>query len=326
MHPNSSTHILVTGAAGFIGSHLCDALLPKGYRVTGVDNLSFGSLDNLTWAYQHQLFDFQQKEIQQLLKECDQNIDVIVHLASKKIPRYDHSFQTIDENIRNTQAVVEFAIKSKSRLLFASTSDVYGKNTITPYHEESDLVLGSSTVKRWAYAASKIASEHLILGAAQAHDLSAVIFRFFGTYGPRQHRSWWGGPQSVFIDQVLQNEPIEIHGDGQQVRSFVYIDDLINGIVQTIDKPEIKGIYNLCTKPCDAVSIKQLACQIHKLIRPNETIKIKYIPYSTFGRYEDVMRRTGLFDKAQNDFGFMPQTDLITGLLKTIEWHRSVKG
>jgi UDP-glucose 4-epimerase len=216
-------------------------------------------------------------------------------------------------------------MKSKSRLLFASTSDVYGKNPQTPYHEESDLVLGSSSVKRWAYAASKIASEHLIVGAAQAHDLSAVIFRFFGTYGPRQHRSWWGGPQSVFIDQVLRNESIEIHGDGQQIRSFIYIEDLVNGIVQVIDKPEISGIYNLCTKPDEAISIEQLARQIHGLIRPAETIKIKHIPYSSFGNYEDVMKRTGLFEKAQRDFGFAPQTDLESGLRKTIEWHQSVK-
>lgn len=323
MLKNSRQHIIVTGAAGFIGSHLCDALLDRGHSVTGIDNLCFGSRDNLSGALQHSSFQLIQRDLQDALPHCKTRTDTIIHLASKKIPRYDHPFQTIDENIRNTQAVVEFALQSNCRLIFASTSDVYGKNPHTPYHEESDLVLGSSTVKRWAYAASKIASEHLILGACQALGLSAVIFRFFGTYGPRQHRSWWGGPQSVFIEQALRNQSFEIHGSGEQIRSFIYIDDLIQGIIRVIGNPKINGIYNLCTHPHEAISIVQLAQMIHNLIRPGEKIKLNKVPYSNFGNYEDVMKRTGLFDKAHRDFGFCPETDLENGLKKTIAWYKN---
>jgi UDP-glucose 4-epimerase len=322
MSQNKLNHIIVSGAAGFIGSHLCDQLLNSGYRVTGIDNMSHGSINNLSGALHHPLFDFHHNDLAIFLQHYNHSADVIIHLASQKIPRYEGAYRTVDENISNTQSVIAYAKRHRCKILFASTSDVYGKNPATPYHEESDLIIGASTVKRWAYAASKIASEHLLLGAAEAFGLRVLIFRFFGSYGPRHHRSWWGGPQSVFIDQLLQQKALEIHGDGSQVRSFIFIDDLINGISKALESDINRGIYNLCTAPDEAVNIKQLAEKISFLTMNKGLTEIKLVPYSEFGNYEDVMKRTGLYDKANRDFGFYPLVSLDEGLRKTIAWHK----
>jgi UDP-glucose 4-epimerase len=322
MYQNKLNHIIVSGAAGFIGSHLCDQLLNSGYRVTGIDNMSHGSINNLSGALQHPLFDFHHNDLAIFLQHYNHSADVIIHLASQKIPRYEGAYRTVDENISNTQSVIAYAKRHRCKILFASTSDVYGKNPAIPYHEESDLIIGASTVKRWAYAASKIAAEHLLLGAADAFGLRVLIFRFFGSYGPRHHRSWWGGPQSVFIDQCLQQKALEIHGDGNQIRSFIYIDDLIEGIMKALESDINQGIYNLCTAPDEAVNIKQLAEKISFLTMNKGLPEIKFVPYSEFGNYEDVMKRTGLYDKANRDFGFYPLVSLEEGLRKTIAWHR----
>jgi UDP-glucose 4-epimerase len=316
--------IIVTGAAGFIGSHLCEALLKRGHYVTGLDDLSFGSLNNLSEITDHNRFKFVQTKVESLSVWVEK-ADVLVHLASKKIPRYDNSWSTVQENITGTQAVVNYTIKSQCKLIFASTSDVYGKNPITPYTEESDLLLGSSAIKRWSYAASKIAGEHLIIGAAEEFRFDYAILRFFGTYGQRHHLSWWGGPQSEFIEKILSKESVEIHGTGEQIRSFIYIEDLVKGIEAAIEKVGIKGIFNLCQKPEDAVSIKELAKMIGEIVNPEKTPALTYIPYTNFGNYEDVMKRTGLYQKAKTTFGFEPTISLREGLKRTISWHQSLR-
>ncbi len=205
--------------------------------------------------------------------------------------------------------------------MLASTSDVYGKGT-PPFREDGDLLIGRSDSRRWSYAVSKAFDEHLALAYHSEQNVATVILRFFGTFGPRHHRSWWGGPQSVFIDQVLNDERISIHGDGLQTRSFTYIDDLISGIIASAESEKAIGeIINLGSD--QEISILDLAKTINELIRPGKKPNLELIPYENFGgNYEDVRRRIPDLTKARELFGYRWSISLEDGLKKTIEWHR----
>jgi len=314
---------LVTGGAGFIGSHLCEALLNRGYAVRCYDDLSYGLRDNLKTILDNPDFNFFHKDV------CDgKSLDVaasgttiIFHLAARKIPRYGDALSTLRINNDGTRNVFESAAKLKCRVVLASTSDVYGKGN-PPFRESDDLLLGRSDSRRWSYAASKIFDEHLALAYHAERGVDALVLRFFGTYGPRHHRSWWGGPQSVFIDQVLRGEEITIHGDGTQTRSFTYIDDLIQGIVKASETKEAWGqILNLGSD--EEVSIMRLAEIINDLIRPGTKPRIKIVPYENFGgNYEDVRRRIPDLSRAGQLIGYRWKVPLKEGLVSTIEWHR----
>ena len=193
--------VVITGAAGFLGSHLTDTLLAKGYRVIGIDNLSRGSLENLAQSATHKNFEFHQADVCDLgaLLRCVDEASAIAHLAAFKIPRYGKAIDTLTINSQGTLNALELASRHGAKFLLASTSDVYGKNPSPPFSESSDCVLGPSTIARWAYAASKLYDEHLALAFAEARGIPVSIVRIFGSYGPRQNLSWWGGPQSVFI-------------------------------------------------------------------------------------------------------------------------------
>jgi UDP-glucose 4-epimerase len=313
--------ILITGVAGFIGSNLCRKLLSEGYSVIGIDDFSTGKQDVIESFRISDRFDFIQGDAgnPETLNQVD--VNTVIHLASQKIPRYASGWKTLTENTRLTTAILDFCISSNTRLLFASTSDVYGKNAAVPFSEESELLHGSPEIARWAYAQSKINGEFLIQAAGREFGLNFQIMRFFGCYGPHQAEGWWGGPQSVFIDQAIAGKPLTIHGTGQQTRSFIYIDDLIAGLAILIKRHDLDpDTFNLCADPDSEISIAALAETIWKHIRPNEPIRIEYIPYQTFGNYEDVVRRTGLATKAKTAFGFQTQTGLDEGLKKTIEW------
>ncbi len=192
----------ITGAAGFLGSHLVDEMLGSGYRVMGYDNLSHGNLRNLEQARLHPRFSFHQGDV------CDRNairkavgskIDVVLHLAAFKIPRYGNVTDTLLINSDGTLNVLQLAVEHGAKFVITSTSDVYGKNPVVPFSEESDSILGPPTISRWAYAASKLFDEHLVLAMSEEKGIPATVIRIFGSYGPRQNLSWWGGPQAVFI-------------------------------------------------------------------------------------------------------------------------------
>ena len=257
-------------------------------------------------------------------KMCLKNIhaEVIVHLASQKIPRYSNALKTLDENYKMLISVVNKCKMDKLKLVYASTSDVYGKNTDMPFKETADLVLGNTTIKRWAYALSKIYGEQFIIANNDEYDLEYTIVRFFGSYGPNQNLTWWGGPQSVFINKAVKKEQIEIHGNGLQTRTFTYIDDTVNALSKCVLDPVAKDeIFNIAGNPDEEISIFELAKLIWTLVNgENDKPILKFIPYSTFGRYEDVMRRLPCIDKIKEYFKYEPKTNLQEGLIKTIKW------
>jgi len=317
--------VLVTGGAGFIGSHLCESLLENSYAVVCIDDLSTGSKENIEQLLAYADFEFIQGDIcdQGLLKKAAGGINCLVHLAAKKIPRYGNALATLTTNNEGTKNALQIALANRCKFLLASTSDVYGKGT-PPFKEGDDLIIGSSEIRRWSYAASKIFDEHLTMAFNQEHGLETVVLRFFGTYGPRHHRSWWGGPQAVFIEQALKKEPFSIHGDGSQTRSFTYISDLIEGIMAAIAREKAIGqIINIGSTA--EISILGLAKIISKLISDNDNPDIELVPYESLGgQYEDVMRRVPSIDKAKRLLDFQVKVNLQAGLTETIAWHKSL--
>ena len=313
----------VTGAAGFIGSHVCEQLLERGYEVIGVDDLSYGSISNLAGFMDHPNFQFEvldctrQRELRLVFAGCDS----IAHLAAKKIPRFGGTLKTLEVNVQGMDAAAEVALALDADLVITSTSDVYG-NATPPFREDSELVIGPPTTKRWAYAVSKMYDEHYALALADEKGLRVTILRLFNAYGPRNHLSWWGGPVVTFIESVLDGEPMEIHGDGMQTRTFTYVTDTANGIVNALEKRESRGeVVNV--GGVETVTIQELAERIHRKMSDGP-LRARYISYESLpGKYQDVIHRVPDTTKAESVLGFRTAVGLDDGLERTIEWHRS---
>jgi UDP-glucose 4-epimerase len=260
------------------------------------------------------------------LRDAFSDVERLVHLAAYKIPRYGKAIDTLDVNTLGTRHVLEVARIGNRRVIMASTSDVYGKNPSVPFAESTDSVIGPSTVTRWSYAVSKLFDEHLAIAYQSSYGVPVTILRFFGSYGPRQHLSWWGGPQSVFISAVLRREPIEIHGDGLQTRSFTYISDLVDGITRAIEfdgKPV--EIFNLGNT--EEVTILELASLVNEACGSTKAPNLRLVPYATFGgNYEDVRRRIPDIAHAREVLGFNPRVSLREGLPPTVEWQCQAMG
>lgn len=315
--------VIISGAAGFIGSHLADKFIREGYTVVGLDDFSTGNKKNLNQA----LATGRLKLI-----ECDvtKNVAIedvkdtvaVIHLAAKKIPRYGNRLKTLETNTLGTASMLRLAKNLKARFLFASTSDVYGMNPELPFSEESSSVIGPSTVARWAYAVSKLYDEHLVFAFHEEYKLPVTILRYFGSYGPRHHRSWWGGPQSVFIDAVLADEPVTIHGDGKQTRSFCYISDTVEATYKAATSPRASNqILNIGNDK--EISILDLAALVMKLL-PGTKSSLQFVPYQSFTgkKYQDVRRRVPDLTRAKKLLDWEPRVSLKEGLKKTIEWHK----
>lgn len=314
--------ILITGAAGFIGSNLAKRLLHKDHSVIGLDNLSQGYRLNFEEFSNHPGFRFVEGDVRDndLLDEITQGCNLVIHLAAYKIPRYTDALDTLLINALGTNVVLNSAVKNRvAKAIIASTSDVYGKNSSVPFSEDSDLIIGRPEVKRWSYAISKMFEEQLVFGYHERYGIHAVAIRFFGGYGPNQHLTWWGGPQSVFINAALDNEPMSLHGDGTQTRSFTYISDHVDGIIACAEKVEANNqVFNIGNT--HEITIKDLGFKIWDMIRPGSEPKLVYTPYESFGKYEDVSRRIPNIDKARSLLGFKPRVGLEEGLKTTIKW------
>jgi UDP-glucose 4-epimerase len=324
---NSAKKILVTGAAGFLGSHLLDKLLQCGHQVVGIDNLSMGKLENVIPHLNNKRFRFIHNDVTEPSTFCKlgEDFDCLVHLAAFKIPRYGKAIDTLRTNYKGAENVLEFARQLGCKCVLASTSDVYGRNPTLPFREDDDSVIGSSKVARWSYAVSKLFDEHLAFAYQESFGFPVTILRFFGSYGPRHHLSWWGGPQSVFIDAVLHDREIPIHGDGLQTRSFTYVSDTVEGIYAAITKPKANGeILNIGST--HEITILDLATTIKRLCNTPGELKLKFVPYESFtgAKYEDVRRRVPDVYRCENILGVKAKVGLDEGLARTIEWQRRV--
>jgi len=320
--------ILVTGVAGFLGSNLLSKLLNENHHVVGIDNLSMGSLGNIQSFLEHKNFVFLENDIldNRFIDKLDTDFDVIIHLAAFKIPRYGNAVATLQINSKGSENMLEFARKTRTKFVLASTSDVYGMSPDIPFREDGNCVIGDSKVPRWAYAVSKLFDEHLALAYMEDYDFPVVMLRFFGSYGPHQHLSWWGGPQSVFIDCIINNKVIPIHGDGQQTRTFTFVDDTVEGIYAAAMKPEANGeIFNIGAN--EEITILRLAEMLNEIADETVKAEIQLIPYNEISsgrKYQDVMRRVPDTSKAERILGVKAKTSMREGLRITYEWQKRV--
>jgi len=319
--------VLITGVAGFLGANLLDHLMGRGVGVIGIDNLSMGRVENIAEHMSNPLFDFMRNDVTHANAFADigDNIDCIVHLAAYKIPRYGKAIDTLQINYRGTDNVLELARRLDCKCVLASTSDVYGRNPDLPFSEErSNCVIGSSKSPRWAYAVSKLFDEHLAFAYQDAYGFPVTLLRFFGSYGPKMHLSWWGGPPPVFIEAVLNDKEIPIHGDGTQTRSFTYVSDTVAGIYAAMVKPEANGeLLNIGST--NEITIVDLARKIKELSNTPGELKLKFIPYDDINpgkKYEDVMRRVPDTALVKRVLGVTAEVGLEEGLTRTIDWQR----
>jgi UDP-glucose 4-epimerase len=316
----------VTGAAGFIGANLCDRLVAEGVEVVGVDDLSYGSVGNIASLLDHPGFKFEVLDCtrRRELRETFDGCDAIAHLAAKKIPRFGGALSTLEVNVAGVNAAAAVALSLDADLIVTSTSDVYG-NATPPFAEDDPIVLGPSTTKRWSYAVSKLYDEHFALAMAEEKDLRVTILRLFNAYGPKNHLSWWGGPVVTFVEALLDGRPMEIHGDGQQTRTFTYVDDTVDGFVRALRTPEARGeIVNV--GGTETVTILELAARIQEQMGISMPLRANFLPYEALpGKYQDVRWRVPDVTKARELLGFEASVSLDDGLARCLEWHQEMR-
>jgi UDP-glucose 4-epimerase len=304
---------LITGGAGFIGSHLAEALLARGDDVFILDDLSTGSVENIrhlkSSAKFHYVFDALQNR--HLLAEMVDESDVVFHLAAAVGVRLivESPVRTIETNVNGTQLVLEAASKKRKLVFTASTSEVYGKSTNVPFCEDSDLVLGPTTKGRWSYAASKALDEFLGLSYWKEKGLPVIVARFFNTVGPRQ-TGRYGMVLPNFVSQALSGEPITIYGTGKQSRCFCHVHDAVRAILRLVDSGQAVGeVVNVGSD--QEVTIEELAQLVKQ--RADSSSAIVYVPYDQAYEpgFEDMLRRVPSLKKLAMIANFSPQTPLL---------------
>ncbi len=303
---------LITGGAGFIGSHLAERLLDRGDRVVLLDNLSTGSMDNIRHlkTFDRMEYHLDNIENRQLVAELVDDADAVIHLAAAVGVKLivESPVRTIETNVNGTQRILEAACKKRKLVLTASTSEVYGKNTNVPFHEDADLVLGPTTKGRWSYAASKALDEFLALSYWKEKQLPVIVVRLFNTVGPRQ-TGRYGMVLPNFVKAAIDNTTISVYGDGKQSRCFCDVRDTVEALVRLIDTEHSIGeVVNVGNT--EEVSIEGLA-QIVKQ-RTNSMSPIEFVPYDKAYEpgFEDMMRRVPCVDKLEALTGFRPRIPL----------------
>ncbi len=305
-------HFLITGGAGFIGSHLAERLLDRGDRVVLLDNLSTGSMDNIRHLKSHGNLQYHLDNIEnrQLVAELVDDADAVIHLAAAVGVKLivESPVRTIETNVNGTQMILEAAAKKRKLVVTASTSEVYGKSTNIPFREDADLVLGPTTKGRWSYAASKALDEFLALSYWKEKKLPVIVVRFFNTVGPRQ-TGRYGMVLPNFVKAALDNSTISIYGDGKQSRCFCDVRDTIEALLRLIGTPQAIGeVVNIGNT--EEISIEGLAHRVKQRI--DSTSPIEFVPYDKAYEpgFEDMMRRVPSVDKLHSLTGFRPQTSL----------------
>lgn len=314
-----SERVLITGGAGFIGSHLSEALLARGYAVTIIDDLSTGRFENVAHLVDHPRFSFaidtitNEIVLDRLASECG----TIFHLAAAVGVKLivEHPVHTIQTNVNGTEAVLKAALRYRARVLLASTSEVYGKGNRVPFREDDEVVLGPTSRSRWAYAASKMLDEFLALAHHREYDLPVVLFRLFNTVGPRQIGRY-GMVIPRFVGQALQGEQLTVYGDGQQTRCFMHVHDAVNGILALAASAQADGrVFNLGSEI--EISILDLARQVLAVVNqealpPVEDQRLRLIPYDQayIEGFDDMRRRVPDTARMRQLTGWQPIHDL----------------
>jgi UDP-glucose 4-epimerase len=315
---------LITGGAGFIGSHLADALLEAGHQVLILDNLSTGSIDNIAHLKDRPGFEYAIDSVdnEPLLAELIDRSDVIFHFAAAVGVKLivEQPVHTIETNVHGTEVVLKHANKKKKLVVIASTSEVYGKSEDVPFREDSDLVMGPTPKHRWAYACSKAIDEFLALAYWKERKLPVIIVRFFNTVGPRQ-TGQYGMVIPNFVRQALAGEPITVFGDGKQSRSFTHVADVVNALIKLVAEPKAIGqVINIGNT--QEVTIHALAERVRDLA--GSTSAIKFIPYEEAyeSGFEDMPRRVPDLTKVTAMIGYRPRYGLDDILEHVIDYFR----
>ncbi|MFW5627862.1 MAG: GDP-mannose 4,6-dehydratase [Candidatus Cloacimonadaceae bacterium] len=316
--------ILITGGAGFIGSHLAERLLNEGNYVTVIDDLSTGSLENIQSFKDHPKFEFHtgtilDKELMdKLISKCDQ----VYHLAAAVGVKYiiENPLLMLKTNINGTDNVLEFCNKYKAKALIASTSEIYGKSDKVPFSEEDDRLLGSTHISRWGYSSSKAIDEFLALAFHREKRLPVVIVRLFNTVGPRQ-TGQYGMVLPKFIKAALLDQPLVVYGTGKQTRCFADVSDVVDGFIKLMNTPECEGeIFNIGST--EAISIEDLAKKVKDMCQSNS--KIEYMSYEAAFEegFEDMMNRKPDISKINKYIGYEPKLkleDIINRMIENYE-------
>jgi UDP-glucose 4-epimerase len=316
---------LITGGAGFIGSHLAEALLKEGHEVDIIDNLSTGSIRNVGHLKSHPKFKYVIETLtnEPLLAELIDRNDLVFHFAAAVGVKLivEQPVHTIETNVHGTEVVLKHANKKKKKVVIASTSEVYGKNVEVPFREDADLVMGATVKHRWAYACSKAIDEFLALAYYKERNLPVIIVRFFNTVGPRQ-TGQYGMVLPSFVRQALANEPITVFGDGTQSRSFTYIGDVVGCLMKLVKEPRAVGeVFNIGNK--QEVTILKLAEMVKELT--GSSSPIVFVPYDQAyeAGFEDMPRRVPDLAKVHRLVGYEPKVQLEEIITKVIEYFRA---
>ena len=316
---------LITGGAGFIGSHLAETLLNGGHEVDIIDNLSTGSIRNVGHLKSNPRFKYTIDTLtnEPLLAELIDRNDVIFHFAAAVGVKLivEEPVHTIETNVHGTEVVLKHANKKRKKVVIASTSEVYGKSAAVPFHEDADLVMGATVKHRWAYACSKAIDEFLALAYYKERGLPVIIVRFFNTVGPRQ-TGQYGMVLPSFVRQALAGEPITVFGDGTQSRSFTYVGDVVECLVKLVNEPKAIGqVFNIGNK--EEVTILRLAEIVKSLT--GSSSPIEFVPYDKAYEegFEDMPRRVPDLTKVRNLVGYEPRVQLNEIITKVIEHFRA---
>ncbi len=322
------SHCLVTGGAGFIGSHLTERLLAQGHRVTVLDNMSTGRAANLRAVEGHPNLRIIQGSItdQMALTDAVRGTDTIYHMAAAVGVKLvaDNPVLTIETNIYPTEFLLRLAVQGGQRVYLASTSEAYGKNPKEVWNEEDDLVFGPTSKPRWAYGASKAIDEFLAIAYHKMHGLKVVCGRFFNVVGPRQVGNY-GMVVPRFVDQALSGGPIVVYDDGSQVRCFAHVKEVVDCVIELTNTPAAEGrIFNIGSD--QAVSVLQLAKTVIEKVNP--AVAIEFMPYiQAYGEnFEDVQRRVPCVDRLAQTIGHAPGMKLSQILDDVIAWKRAEAG
>ncbi|CAN5490120.1 SDR family NAD(P)-dependent oxidoreductase [soil metagenome] len=316
--------VLITGGAGFVGSHLAEALLERGDEVFILDNLSTGSIDNIVHLKDDPRFHYTVDSVtnEPVLAELIDRCDVVVHLAAAVGVKLivEQPVHTIETNVHGTEVVLKHANKKNKLVLIASTSEVYGKSVHVPFREDADLVLGPTSKHRWAYACSKLIDEFLALAYWKERKLPVIIVRLFNTVGPRQ-TGRYGMVIPNFVRQALAGHPITVFGDGTQSRSFTYVGDVVGAMVALINEPKAIGqVFNIGNGR--EISIQDLAARIKTLTGSgSEIVRIPYDQAYEAG-FEDMPRRVPDISRIRELVGYEPTVELDETLRLVIEYFR----